>query len=103
MKVELLSAAPSRQRIVLDELPVVLGRDNGVQVHVEDSWVGNKQCIIDQDGDTLRVLDLGSRTGTFVNGRRVARATLLPGDRLVLGKTEFLVQYEPQSLVTVGP
>lgn len=94
MRVELIGAGTSSRRILLERLPVVLGRDDRVEVHIDDSWVGSKQCIIDREGDTLRVLDLGSRTGTFVNGRRVKRATLYPGDRLVLGRTEFIVQYE---------
>jgi pSer/pThr/pTyr-binding forkhead associated (FHA) protein len=37
-------------------------------------------------------LDLGSGSGTFVNGVRRAMSTLLDGDRLTVGATDFAVQ-----------
>lgn len=94
MKVELVTADPAR-KIVLDALPAMIGRDPNAELSVDDSFVATYHCILDQEGDTLRVLHLGSRTGTFVNGRRVERATvLMPGDRLTVGRTDFVVQYE---------
>ena len=40
----------------------------------------------------LAVEDLGSTNGTFVNGRRVDRATLVPGDALSAGRAELTVE-----------
>jgi pSer/pThr/pTyr-binding forkhead associated (FHA) protein len=94
MKAVLISARQPERRIALDSLPVMIGRDPSADVRLEDSWVGHYQCILDEDGDTLRVLDLGSRTGTFVNGTRIKRSALLPGDVLTVGRTQFVVQYE---------
>jgi len=94
MRIILVSAGPPARRLVLDSLPAMIGRDVGAEVCIEDSWVGRYQCIIDREGDTLRVLDLGSRVGTFVNGVRIQRATLRPGDMLTLGRIDFLVQCE---------
>ena len=36
--------------------------------------------------------DLGSANGVFINGRRVSRAVLSPGDRLRLGDVELIYQ-----------
>ena len=97
MRVELTATDTSglTRKIVLDELPAMVGREGNAEVSVDDSFVGTYQCIIADEGDTLKVLDLGSRTGTFVNGRRVQRvATLMSGDRLTVGKTHFVVQYD---------
>jgi pSer/pThr/pTyr-binding forkhead associated (FHA) protein len=94
MKVEFITTDP-RRGVVLDTLPAMIGRDASAEVNVEDSFVGTCHCIVDRDGDRLRVLDLGSRTGTFVNGHRVRRAAfLMPGDRLTVGRTSFIVQYD---------
>ena len=42
------------------------------------------------EGGDFYLIDLGSRNGTFVNGRRVSiPVTLTHGDRLTLGQTEF--------------
>ncbi len=40
------------------------------------------------------VRDLGSRHGTFVNGRSISECKLLPGDRLCLGLTHFVAEYQ---------
>ncbi len=89
-----LVTADRNCRIVLDTLPVIIGRASNATVNLDDSFVRNYHCILDAEGDTLRVLDLGSRTGTFVNGRRVqGAAVLMPGDRLTVGRTTFVVQY----------
>jgi len=45
-------------------------------------------------GDSLQVLDLGSRTGTFVNGKRIQRTLLRHGDTLTIGRSDFFVQVE---------
>ena len=72
-----------------------IGRAASADVNVDDSFVGSYQCILDEDGDTLRVLDLGSRTGTFVNGHRVqGAAVVMQGDRLTIGRTHFVMQYD---------
>jgi pSer/pThr/pTyr-binding forkhead associated (FHA) protein len=94
MRVQLVSAEPAARKIMLDELPAMIGRDATADVCLEDSWVGHAQCIIDQDGTALRVLDLGSRNGTFINGVRIKAARLMPGDSLTVGRTDFLVQYD---------
>jgi len=40
----------------------------------------------------LEVLDLASTNGTFVNGRRVHRSALVPGDQLGVGRVELTVE-----------
>ena len=94
MKVELVSAGPPERRIVLDSLPAMIGRDDSADICLGDSWVGWYQCILDDDDGPLRVLDLGTKTGTFVNGTHIRTATLMPGDRLTVGRTTLLVRCE---------
>ena len=45
----------------------------------------------------LEVQDLDSTNGTYVNGHRVSRADLKPGDRLRVGRAEFAVAAESSS------
>jgi len=94
VRIMLVHIGPPERRIVLSALPAMIGRDASAEVWLEDSWVGQFQCILDEEGGRLRVLDLGARTGTFVNGERVKRAVLLPGDTLTVGRTDFFVNYE---------
>ena len=94
MKVELIRADQPDRRIVVHKLPAILGRDPRADVDLDDSWIGQMQCILDAEGGVLHVLDLGSRLGTFINGHRVQQGMLMPGDRLMVGRTTFLVQYD---------
>jgi pSer/pThr/pTyr-binding forkhead associated (FHA) protein len=96
MKVVLVNIGPPERRIVLDNLPAMIGRDDSADISLRDSWVGWFQCILDQDEGKLRVLDLGSQNGTFVNGARVRTAELKVGDTLTVGRTSYvLVCWEP--------
>jgi len=42
----------------------------------------------------LELEDLGSTNGTFVNGRKVTKATLNDGDTLTVGRVQFVVNSE---------
>jgi pSer/pThr/pTyr-binding forkhead associated (FHA) protein len=99
MRIVLVCAGQPQRKIVVEELPAMIGRDTSAEVCVEDdSWIGHFQCILDQERGKVRVLDLGTRTGTFINGTRVKRAVLLPGDTLTVGRTDFVVHYETSPL-----
>lgn len=47
--------------------------------------------MLARDGERVIVTDLGSTNGTFVNGRWITQAEVLPGDRLRLGQLELLL------------
>lgn len=94
MRVELTNTDDPQHKIVLNRLPAMLGQDEHAEVRLEDSWVGRYQCVIDREGDRLIILDLGSKTGTYIDGMRVRRAHLMPGDTLTIGRTNFLVDYQ---------
>lgn len=57
--------------------------------------VSNRHCRLDLDENGLRVCDLNSRNGTFVNGSRIAPEASTPlrsGDLLSLSEAQFRVQ-----------
>lgn len=96
MQVELteLESSTNRRTIVLETLPVTIGQSPEATVRLEDHWVSRQHCEISTSNDTLVVRDLGSMLGTFVNGLNVTTANLMPGDKLTVGITSFLVDYE---------
>ena len=85
------------EKIVLDSFPVTIGRSCSADIRLADRWVSRLHCEIDQINDTLVVRDLHSRHGTYVNGKRITQSLLVPGNRLGMGMTEFLVCYERNS------
>ena len=96
MKAELIPIGPfaAHSSLVLDRLPAVLGRDAHVDVHLDDQCVSRVHCEVSDLNGTLVVRDLGSKHGTYVNGEKVTQASLLPGDRLMVGLSSFEAQYE---------
>ncbi len=68
-----------------------MGRATGADFIVEATLVSRVHCRLTAGATDLEVVDLDSTNGTFVNGARVDRALLKIGDRLGVGKVEFLV------------
>jgi len=68
-----------------------IGRAAAADFVVDASLVSRLHCRLTAGAAELEVVDLDSTNGTFVNGRRIARAGLQSGDRLGIGKVELLV------------
>lgn len=62
-----------------------LGRALDNEVIVDDGTVSRHHARLVDRGGVWRLEDLGSRHGTFVNGRPVSTAFLRPGDEIRLG------------------
>lgn len=95
-----LSGPPVDLRLSAVELPITIGRHDGADIFLADHWVSRWHCKLLAENGELKVLDLGSRHGTFVNGERVDEAVLLPGDELNIGLTTLQVT---GSLYTEAP
>jgi hypothetical protein len=70
-----LSAADGRVWLLTDRISI--GRDPENDVTVVDSLASRKHCTIERRAGGFVIRDLGSRNGTFVNGRAVAGAVPL--------------------------
>ena len=91
VKVKLIGA---NTEIMLNDLPVMIGRNHAADICLDDAGMGEFQCIIEQDDGRPSVVDIAGGLGTFVNGHRIRRAALMPGDRLGVGRRHFTVRYE---------
>ncbi len=64
------------------------GRNPDNDYMLPDARVAEHHCEITVDGNSVQVRDLGSATGTFVNGQRVADSPLQPGWTVRIGPLE---------------
>jgi len=79
------------QTFELSKPVVVIGREAGNDIVLEDPQVSRRHARLTQQGDSYVVEDLGSTNGSFINGHRVMGSTPLnPGDKLGLGDTVVL-------------
>lgn len=72
-----------------------LGRAQAADFIVDAALVSRVHCRFTLDDTGLDVEDLGSTNGTWVNGRKVARAPLIEGDTVKVGRVEFAVRLAP--------
>ncbi len=68
---------------------VVVGRGVDCDVVLADPLVSRAHCRVVRTAAALVVTDLKSSHGTYINGARVAQATLNPGDTLTVGNTDI--------------
>ncbi|HET7704989.1 MAG TPA: SpoIIE family protein phosphatase [Thermoanaerobaculia bacterium] len=83
--------SPFRQP--LHESPVSIGRASDCSIPIKDRYLSRRHAeLIVVDGSWL-LKDLGSVNGTYLNGARVERDTLLrAGDRIRMGDTEIVFE-----------
>jgi hypothetical protein len=87
-----LVAQDSSQRLGLGKLPALVGQASESENFLQDAIPGKYNCLISRIDDRLIVWDLGG--GMLVNGVRMAKATVGPGDTLRLGGVDFKVQHD---------
>jgi adenylate cyclase len=68
-----------------------LGRSEDNNFILPERWISRNHAMLQQmDNGEIFLIDLGSRNGTFVNGRRVSiPVTLHHGDQITFGQTEL--------------
>lgn len=80
---------PDRERFVLDDQVITIGRLPDCEILLTDSNVSRHHAEIRPRGDDFVLVDLGSTNGTKVNGIRVAERVLRDGDELTFGGTRL--------------
>jgi class 3 adenylate cyclase len=74
------------------EAGAVIGRDATCDVVLDSHFVSRRHAHIEVEGDKHILVDEGSRNGTLLNGKRMAKSTRLqPGDEVRIA--EFIIFY----------
>jgi serine phosphatase RsbU (regulator of sigma subunit)/pSer/pThr/pTyr-binding forkhead associated (FHA) protein len=74
-----------RKRVPVDPIPFLIGRQPENHLILRDSRVSRSHARIVVDNGAYVLEDIGSRHGTFVNGKRVTRKALENTDRVEFG------------------
>jgi hypothetical protein len=73
------------------QLAVTIGRSDHCDISVKDSSMSGRHAEIRKSDGEIKVRDLGSANGIFLNGERIDEAELFDGDVLRLGQTSVRV------------
>jgi pSer/pThr/pTyr-binding forkhead associated (FHA) protein len=75
-----------------------VGRAPRADFIVDAALVSRLHCRLTASEEGVEVVDLSSTNGTFVNDKRVEKATLVTGDRLRVGRVELTVERQSRAL-----
>ena len=67
----LIEDGNARCSIPVGGRPVLIGRDAACDLTLDDPCVSRRHASVDLDSDQVRLTDLDSTNGTYVNGERV--------------------------------
>ena len=102
----LQSVEPADLELTFRLLPGTLktmGRASRADFVVDAALVSRVHCRLTlNQGNELELEDLASTNGTFVNGKKVAKAVLRDGDKLTVGRVLFAVAAEATDQTNVG-
>ncbi len=83
----------------------IIGRRHDCDLCIPLMVVSKRHCQLNQNKEAVKIRDLDSRNGTFLNGKRIEETTLQPGDYIRIGPLTFLLQIdgEPEKIVPPKP
>jgi len=95
----------SQKAFSLPDSTTVIGRRHDCDLCIPLKTVSRKHCQLIQNKEVINIRDLGSRSGTFLNGKRIKEATLKAGDYIRVGPLIFLLQIDgkPEKIVPPPP
>jgi hypothetical protein len=77
---------------MLDRAMVVVGRHPSCDTRLDSLRVSRQHCCMSQDNGEVTVRDLGSTNGIRINGQRVERGRLRPGDELSIAHIRYRLE-----------
>ncbi len=80
---------------------LLIGRGQDANPRLNDPSVSRKHLQIDVQNGSVKITDLGSSSGTFINGERIQESQLKAGDQFQLGDTIFQIQHPVDSAQTI--
>lgn len=83
-----------QQAVPLKAGKILIGRHDDCQIRIPAANVSRHHCEVVTGGSGVRIKDLGSSNGTFVNGHKVDDAELSAGDVLEIGTLLFVVRID---------
>jgi hypothetical protein len=79
---------------------VLVGRHPRCDARLSSDWVSLRHCILTEAGGEVVVRDLGSTNGTWINGWRVERGRLKPGDEMTIAHLHYRLEAAPAAEAT---
>jgi pSer/pThr/pTyr-binding forkhead associated (FHA) protein len=95
----------SQKTFPLPDSTTVIGRRHDCDLCIPLKTVSRRHCQVDLNNEAVKIRDLGSRGGTYLNGKRIEEKGAKPGDYIRIGPLIFLLQIngQPEKIVPPKP
>ncbi len=86
--------------VMIPEGGLLLGRGHTCDLRIgsPDDGTSRRHAHLFRQGRSVRIRDLGSKNGLFINGRRCREGLLVGGDMVLIGQTVLKVLASAQDL-----
>lgn len=95
MRAELVPVKGGRPIPIYRDVTLVGRQPTLCDVVLDRTSISKMHCLIVRTDGLLFIRDLGSTNGTRVNGQKVIRGALLPGDELAFASEKYRVEMGP--------
>src|SRR4051794_18349657 len=84
---------------------VKVGKDAKSHLRIDDELASRMHAVIEvASPEDITLIDLGNEPGTLVNGARVNKCKINPGDQLTIGHTKIVLERaEPVAVAAAAP
>jgi pSer/pThr/pTyr-binding forkhead associated (FHA) protein len=93
----------SQQSFSLPSNITMLGRRHDCDLCIPLKEVSRRHCQLSQNNKSIKIRDLDSRLGTFLNGKRIDETPINAGDYIKIGPLTFQIQIDGKPEKTVPP
>jgi hypothetical protein len=98
---EVLTGPDAGQMHAIETLPVRIGRGTQTTLSLDaDQGVSRQHAEIYASEGRLRIRDLESRHGTYLNGKRITDEELNPGDKFLVGQSTVVLTVKDQNEIS---
>jgi len=81
----------------------VIGRRHSCDLCIPLMSVSRRHCQLNYDDGVLKIRDLGSRNGTYLNDKRIDEAVIQAGGSIKIGPLTFVLQIDGQPEIIAKP
>lgn len=89
--------------IPLLDARILIGRSRDADIRLKFATVSGRHCLLTHEDGYWHVEDLSSSNGIRINGRRVDKRHLAPGDDLAVAGHRFTIDYTAEGEPPVDP
>ncbi len=93
---------PDGRSFAIDVDPLVIGRDPGAQIVLDDAEVSALHCDLSATDQGILIRDLTSTNGTFIGSTRVREALVTMPTVVSVGGTQLTIESATKQRVDVG-